>query len=152
MNKRIVVLLAFVFLLLEGVLAQTKVSGTVVSQEDGEPVIGASVVVEGQKTGVITDFDGHFTIDVVSGKKLVISYIGMETVTVASSAGADAFLEHNASTGYNTATLKASNWPGHTLGGFFIRSSRGNGMVVQNLLQLAEPVIMRVGAEGETIN
>ena len=74
------------------------------------------------------------------------------SVATSSSAGADAFLEHNASTGYNTATLKASNWPGHTLGGFFIRSSRGNGMVVQNLLQLAEPVIMRVGAEGETIN
>ena len=95
MNKRIVVLLAFVFLLLEGVLAQTKVSGTVVSQEDGEPVIGASVVVEGQKTGVITDFDGHFTIDVVSGKKLVISYIGMETVTVAPKNGMRVVLVSN---------------------------------------------------------
>lgn len=74
------------------------------------------------------------------------------SVATSSSAGADAYLENNPATGFNTATLVASNWPGHTLAGFFIRSSRANGMVVQNLLQLAEPVIMRVGPEGTTIN
>ena len=42
-------------------MAQTKVTGTVVSQEDGEPVIGASVVVAGAaRTGTVTDIDGHF--------------------------------------------------------------------------------------------
>ncbi|MBR3496601.1 MAG: SusC/RagA family TonB-linked outer membrane protein [Prevotella sp.] len=95
MKRRIVALLAFVFLLIGGALAQTKVSGIVVSQDDGEPVIGASVVVEGQKTGVITDIDGRFTIEAVSGKKLVVSYIGMETATVAPKNGMRVVLASN---------------------------------------------------------
>lgn len=45
MEKRLLFLLVNLFLICGGVLAQTKVTGTVVSQEDGEPVIGASVVV-----------------------------------------------------------------------------------------------------------
>lgn len=66
-----------------GVLAQTKVTGTVVSQEDGEPVIGASVVVAGAaRTGTVTDIDGHFSLEVPAGKKLVVSYIGMQSQTL----------------------------------------------------------------------
>ncbi len=74
------------------------------------------------------------------------------TVCTSSASGANAFLEYNPTTGFNSARLTAGNWPGHTLGGFIIRSSRGNGLVVQNLLQMAEPVIMRVGPEGTTIS
>ncbi len=66
-----------------GVLAQTKVTGTVVSQEDGEPIIGASVVVAGAaRTGTVTDIDGHFSLEVPAGKKLVVSYIGMQSQTL----------------------------------------------------------------------
>ena len=43
-------------------LAQTTVTGKVVSQEDGEPVIGASVKIAGTKTGTVTDVDGNFTL------------------------------------------------------------------------------------------
>lgn len=43
-------------------LAQTTVTGKVVSQEDGEPVIGASVRIVGTKTGTATDVDGNFTL------------------------------------------------------------------------------------------
>ena len=59
--------------------AQTKVTGTVVSSENGEPVIGATVVVKGAaSTGTITDADGKFTLTVPTGAKvLVISFIGM---------------------------------------------------------------------------
>ena len=46
------------------------------------PVIGASVLVQGTKTGTVTDIDGNFTLDDVEGKKLVISYVGMESQTV----------------------------------------------------------------------
>ena len=64
-------------------MAQTKVTGTVVSQEDGEPVIGASVVVAGAaRTGTVTDIDGHFFLEVPAGKKLVVSYIGMQSQTL----------------------------------------------------------------------
>ena len=64
-------------------LAQEKISGTVLSAEDGEPIIGASVLVNGTKnTGTTTNFDGKFTLTVPKGKKLKISYIGMNDVVV----------------------------------------------------------------------
>ena len=49
---------------------QAKINGTVVSQDDGEAVIGASVMVQGTTTGTVTDIDGHFTIDVPAGKNI----------------------------------------------------------------------------------
>ena len=67
------------------VTAQTQtVTGVVISEEDGQPVIGASVRVENTQLGAITDVDGKFQIANVpsSAKTLVVSYIGMESQTV----------------------------------------------------------------------
>ena len=83
MKKRLTMLLAALVLCIGGVLAQTKVNGTVISQDDGEPVIGASVVVQGAKTGVVTDVNGRFSLTVPQGKKISVSYIGMKTQVVA---------------------------------------------------------------------
>ena len=60
----------------------TKVKGTIISEEDGQPIIGATVMVKGvEGVGTVTDFNGEFTLDVPSSAKtLVISYLGMETV------------------------------------------------------------------------
>jgi len=64
-------------------LAQNKISGVVVSSEDGEPVIGASVVVKGTKKGAITDIDGKFTLSASeSSPTLVVSFVGMKTQTL----------------------------------------------------------------------
>lgn len=66
--------------------AQTqRVTGTVISEEDGLPVIGASVLVKGTHVGTITDMDGKFVMTDVpsSAKLLVVSYIGMRTQEVA---------------------------------------------------------------------
>lgn len=63
-------------------MAQTQVQGTVISSEDGLPVVGASVIVAGTKTGTLTDVDGKFSLSVPSGAKLVISYLGMQQKTV----------------------------------------------------------------------
>ncbi len=83
MEKRLGVFLIGLFLALGTAIAQNKISGTVVSQDDGEPVIGASVLIQGTKnTGTTTNFDGKFTLTVPSGKKIVVSYIGMKTITV----------------------------------------------------------------------
>ena len=83
MEKR---LLAFLvgLLLVSGIsLAQNKITGTVLSAEDNEPVIGASVLINGTKnTGTTTNIDGKFTIVVPQGKKLKISYIGMNDQVV----------------------------------------------------------------------
>ena len=58
----------------------TKVTGTVISAEDNEPIIGASIVVKGTTIGTVTDFNGAFSLDVPSSAKtLVVSYVGMKT-------------------------------------------------------------------------
>ncbi|MCL3854323.1 carboxypeptidase-like regulatory domain-containing protein, partial [Parabacteroides sp. GYB001] len=58
----------------------TKVTGTVISADDNEPIIGASIVVKGTMVGTVTDFDGAFSLDVPSSAKtLVISYVGMKS-------------------------------------------------------------------------
>ncbi|MBQ7422383.1 MAG: carboxypeptidase-like regulatory domain-containing protein, partial [Prevotella sp.] len=83
MSKRLSLVLACFFLSVGLALGQTIVSGTVISAEDGEPVIGASVMIKGTKTGGITDIDGHFNINSPqSNPQLVVSYVGMQTVTV----------------------------------------------------------------------
>ena len=71
-----------------GVFAQNiTVKGTVTDSQ-GETVIGATVVEKGNTSnGVTTDLDGHFTLTVAKGKKLVISYIGMETQELDAVAG-----------------------------------------------------------------
>lgn len=65
------------------------VKGKVVSVEDGEPLIGASVVQEGSGNGVITDVNGNYAIEIKGSEQatLIFSYIGMQrqqyTVTAA---------------------------------------------------------------------
>lgn len=66
-------------------MAQTKISGTVVSASDGEPLIGATVKVVGANDGTITDIDGHFTLNVQPNAKLSVSYVGFKTTEVAAS-------------------------------------------------------------------
>lgn len=61
MVKRLTMLMGGLILSTGIALAQTTVTGKVISQEDGEPVIGASVRIVGTKTGTATDVDGNFT-------------------------------------------------------------------------------------------
>ena len=65
--------------------AQSTVKGVVTSAEDGLPVIGASVVVQGTTMGAITDLDGNFNIENVpsSAKNLMVSYVGLRTEVIA---------------------------------------------------------------------
>ncbi|MFV8280736.1 SusC/RagA family TonB-linked outer membrane protein [Christiangramia marina] len=51
-------------------------SGTVISEGDAIPLAGVSVVIKGTTTGVVTDFDGNYEIDVVEGNVLQFSYLG----------------------------------------------------------------------------
>ena len=77
MNKAIISL----FLLLMGLYASGQdisVTGVVSSAEDGEPLIGASVRVKGKSSGVTTDIDGNYIINVRNGAVLQFSYVGYE--------------------------------------------------------------------------
>lgn len=82
MGKRFTMLLASLFLCMGAALAQMKISGTVISSEDGQPVIGASVVVTGTGQGTVTNLEGQFTLTVPERAKLHISSAGMKAVDV----------------------------------------------------------------------
>ena len=76
--------LVFLFLLCLfplGAMAQSVIKGTV-NDEAGEPIIGASVKVQGTKTGAVTDFNGNFSVQADANATLVISYIGYTPATV----------------------------------------------------------------------
>jgi len=85
MMKRLSMILASLFLFVGLALAQTTVKGTVVTYEDNEPIIGASIQVVGATNiGTITDVNGAFTLQVPAGRTtLRITYVGMEPLEVA---------------------------------------------------------------------
>ena len=58
------------------------VSGSVISSEDGEPVVGATVLVVGTKIGAATDVDGNFSLRCPKGSQLHVSYVGMYPTVV----------------------------------------------------------------------
>ena len=64
-----------------GALAQSLVKGTV-NDEAGEPIIGATVKVQGTNTGAITDFNGNFQIQAASNATLNVSYVGYVSQSV----------------------------------------------------------------------
>ena len=96
MKKKLTMFLASLFLV-GSALAQTKVSGTVLSQEDGQPIIGAAVKVTGTSTGMLTDVNGRFTLTLPAGKnQLEITYLGYEGKTVTAKNGMRVFLKTDA--------------------------------------------------------
>ena len=116
MKRTLMLLMAFLVIGIGLVNAQiSKVTGHVTSDEDGLPVVGASVLVEGTTVGTVTDIDGNFTLTNVpsSAKTLVISFIGFQTqkvdvksnVNVVLKSDAEVLDEKSAFTG-SAATIK----------------------------------------------
>ena len=86
MIKKLTMFFVCLFLSAGLAYAQTNVTGTVVSSEDGEPVVGATVRVVGSNTGAVTDINGAFSLTLPAGKsQLEVSYVGMVTKTVKAS-------------------------------------------------------------------
>ena len=97
MKKSLTMLMVSLFLCVGTALAQTKITGTVLSQEDGQPIIGAAVKVDGTNTGMLTDVNGKFSLTLPEGKKsLTISYLGYEAKTVTAKNGMRVFLKADA--------------------------------------------------------
>ncbi len=90
MKKRVMLTLSCLFLSIGFIVAQTtKASGTVVD-DNGEPVISASVVVKGTTVGTVTDLDGKFSINVPDGKNtLVFTLVGMKSVEAKAASNMD---------------------------------------------------------------
>ncbi len=82
-NSKILQFLSLFLLFGFQVYSQQTVSGTV-SSEDGEPLIGANILIKGTTQGAVTDIDGLYSIDVEPGQVLVFSYTGFgeEEITV----------------------------------------------------------------------
>lgn len=80
MKRKFMLFCACLLINIGWAIAQSsEISGVVLSAENGEPVVGASILVEGTTVGTITDIDGKFSLKVNKGGKLQISYIGMKT-------------------------------------------------------------------------
>ena len=115
MKERLTMLMVSLLLCVGSALAQTKVSGTVLSQEDGQPIIGAAVRVVGTNTGLLTDVNGKFTITCPAGKDLLeITYLGYEGQRLRGKNGMRVFLKTDAKTlddvlviGYGTSKKSA---------------------------------------------
>lgn len=90
MKKRVLFTLTCLFLWTGMAMAQvSRITGVVVSAEDNEPIVGASVLVKGTTLGTITDMNGRYSINniPVNAKSLVISFVGMKTQELAIKGG-----------------------------------------------------------------
>ncbi len=78
--KKIIFLIAGILLPL-ALTAQVNVTGNVKEAKSGEPIIGATVMIQGTSTGTVTDFDGNFSLTAPDSKAtLVFSYLGFKTL------------------------------------------------------------------------
>ncbi len=83
MEKRLTMFLASLFLSIGMAFSQTIISGTVVSADDGEPIIGATIRLVGTNLGAVTDANGKFSFTQRQGvKQITVSYVGYETQTL----------------------------------------------------------------------
>lgn len=96
MKRKLTVILVLLFISTTCLLAQKRsVKGVVISKEENEPVIGASVLIVGTTIGTITNYDGEFVLPDVpeSNTTLQISYLGMKTILAPISENMRVFME-----------------------------------------------------------
>ena len=74
-NKKNIFSICLFFLVFIASGQQRQITGSVLA-DDGQPLPGANVLVEGSKIGTATDIDGQFKISVDEGANLIVSYIG----------------------------------------------------------------------------
>ena len=73
-NKRNIITMCLFFFGLVALGQQTQINGTVLSEADGQPLPGASILVKESSLGTTTDFDGKFQIKAKEGEILIVSY------------------------------------------------------------------------------
>lgn len=93
-GKCVLTLLLFMVMVSSAFAQQTQVNGTI-TDDSGEPIIGANVKVKNQTLGTITDFDGKFMLKVKIGTPLLISYIGYKSQTLPAAKNMKVILKEN---------------------------------------------------------
>ena len=108
---------------------QGSISGTVVDSQ-GEPIIGASVVILGGKTvqGTVTDFDGNFTLNVAPGTQLKISYVGYKELTVKAAKGMKITLEEESTMLQGVEVVAYSIFSEQRVGRSTLRCDHGSNL------------------------
>ena len=94
-HRALTALVACVALLLTGVTALAQTTSGKVVDVNGEPVIGAAVLVPGTTNGVTTDINGNFSLRVAPGTTLEVSCIGYVTRTVVAAANMNIVLSED---------------------------------------------------------
>ena len=79
--RKIITILLLALVAITADAQKAAIKGIVTDAEAGEPIVGASVIINNTKTGTVTDIDGHFTLNVGKGERLIISYLGKQTQT-----------------------------------------------------------------------
>lgn len=84
MKKQLILMLTMLLVTIAATAQITKMSGTVVSDDDGLPIYGATVTVTGTQTIAITDIDGKFTLNGLTAKDktITVTFVGMAPQTV----------------------------------------------------------------------
>lgn len=85
--RRLLTLVGLVWMMGLSAAAQELTTYGTVTDETGEPLIGVTVMVQGSAQGLSTDIDGNYSIKSPAGSKLVFSYVGMATQTLAATGG-----------------------------------------------------------------
>ena len=100
MEKKLTTLLLGLILCVTAALAQTKVSGVVISGSDNQPIAGAHIATIGRKQLTVTDDNGNFALT-IKGKdtRITVSYIGMQSVTLKGAENMRIVLKDNQSLG-----------------------------------------------------
>jgi len=164
LRQRKVCLLLFCMLSSLIINAQTRITGKVTASDDQQPVIGASVKIQGSTTGSVTGPDGTFAINAKSGDVLVITYIGyqVQNITVGSATNynvtitpASSSLNEVVVTGYSSQRKKdiigavavvdmtdLKSTPGANIGAQL--QGRASGVTVSSTGAPGSPAVVRI--------
>jgi len=155
MSKKFLLLIICWITMMSGTMAQAqvKVSGIVLGADDGEPIVGASVIVKGSKVGAATDVNGNFTLQAPSyNVTLVISYIGMATKEVKASNFVKVTLQSNTQTlnevvvtGYGVTKKAAFTGAANTIGEKQI-GNRNDANPIKSLEGVVPGLQMNIGS------
>ena len=94
--------------------AQSTIKGHV-KDASGEPIIGASIIVDGTSKGTTTDIDGNFVLNVAPGTPLTISYIGFKKQHVNASDGLNLVMKEDVAKQMNEVVVIAVSYTHLTL-------------------------------------
>ena len=82
MIRKVLFIFSFIAFVSTSLLAQQQITGKV-TDENGEPIVGANVVIKGTNDGTITNIDGAFNLSAPEGSTLLVSFVGYTTQEVA---------------------------------------------------------------------